>query len=78
MVNASCGGVFMSKSEDEAYTLFKILNENSINHASLSSYERSISHKKWTEIFEIKQTNSSPEANLNLIAQKLEKIDFLI
>ena len=46
MVDASCGGAFMSKSEDEAYTLFKILSKNSINHASLSSYERSIPHQK--------------------------------
>ena len=46
MVDASCGGAFMSKSEDEAYTLFEILSENSINHASLSSYERLISQQK--------------------------------
>ena len=42
MVNASCGEAFMSKSEDEAYDLFKMLSENAINHTSLSSYERSI------------------------------------
>ena len=44
MVDASYGGAFMSKSEDGAYTLFKTLSENSINYASLSSYERSIPH----------------------------------
>ena len=59
MVDASCGGAFMSKSEDEAYTLFEILSENSINHASLSSYERSIPHQKWTWIYEIRQLDSS-------------------
>ena len=46
MVDASCGGAFMSKSEDEAYDLFEMLSENSINHASLSSYERSIGASK--------------------------------
>ena len=40
MVNTSYGGTFMSKSEDEVYDLFEILSKNSINHASLSSYER--------------------------------------
>ena len=74
MVDASCGGAFMSKNEDEAYTLFKTLSENSINQ---SSYERSIPHQKRAKIFEIKQTNSSPKADLNLIAQRLDKVDLL-
>ena len=51
MVDTSCGGAFMSKSEDEVYTLFEILSENSINYTSLSSYERSIPHQKWIKIF---------------------------
>ena len=68
----------MSKSENEAYTLFETLSENSINYTSLSSYERSIPHQKWTEIFEIKQTDSSFKTDLNLIAQKLDKVNFLI
>ena len=46
MVDASCGGAFMSKGEDEAYDLFEMLSENLINHASLSSYERSIKTSK--------------------------------
>ena len=77
MVDASCGGAFMSKSEDEAYTLFETLSKNSINHASLFSYERSIPHQKWAEIFDIKQTDSSPKVDLNLIAKKLDKVDLL-
>ena len=68
MVDASCGGAFMSKSEDEAYILFEILSENSINHASLSSYKRSIPHQKWTRIYEIHQSDSSSQVNLSLIA----------
>jgi hypothetical protein len=34
MVDASCGGTFMMKSEDETWTLFENLSNNSIQHAS--------------------------------------------
>ena len=67
-MDASCGGAFMSKSEDEIYVLFEILSENLINHASLSSYERSIPHQKWIEIFKIKYSDSSFQTDLNLRA----------
>ena len=53
IVDASCGGVFMSRSEDEAYDLFEMLSENSINHASLSSYERTIGPSRQTEMYRV-------------------------
>ncbi|GAV67328.1 LOW QUALITY PROTEIN: hypothetical protein CFOL_v3_10834, partial [Cephalotus follicularis] len=34
MVDASCGGTFMHKSEDEAWQLFESLSENSLHHLS--------------------------------------------
>ena len=37
MVESSCGGTFMTKSEDEAWSLFETLSENSMHHASSSS-----------------------------------------
>jgi hypothetical protein len=37
MVDASCGGTFMFKSENEAWILFDNLSENSIQHASSTS-----------------------------------------
>ena len=77
MVDVSYGGAFMSKSEDKAYTLFEILSENSINYASISSYERSITHQKWIGIYEIKYADSNPKVDLSLIAQKLDKVDLL-
>ena len=77
MVDASCGGAFMSKSEDEAYTLFETLSENSINHASLSCYERSISQQKRVGIYEIKTSELNSKADLNIIAQKLDKVDLI-
>jgi hypothetical protein len=36
MVDASCGGTFMLKSENDAWTLFENLSENSLHHASSS------------------------------------------
>jgi len=36
MVDASCGGTFMIKSENEARTLFDNLIKNSVQHASTS------------------------------------------
>ena len=77
MVDTSYGGAFMSKSEDGAYALFETLSENSINHVLLSFYERSIPHQKWIRIFEIKYSDSSSKTDLNLIAQKLNKVDLL-
>jgi hypothetical protein len=34
MVDASCGGTFMLKSEDDAWIFFKNLSENSLHHSS--------------------------------------------
>ena len=67
MVDASYGGAFMNKSEDEAYTLFEILSENSINHTSLSFYQT------WIGIRKFKHLESSPKTDSNLI----NKVDFL-
>ena len=66
----------MSKSEDEAYVLFETLSENSINHASLTSYERSIPHQKRARIYEVSHPNFN--VYLNLISQRLDKIDLLV
>ena len=72
----------MSKSEDEAYDLFIMLSENSINHASLSSYERSIGASKWARVYEVRnRAKSEPRMDINaithtmdLMAQKLDQI----
>ncbi|XP_043716296.1 uncharacterized protein LOC122664515 [Telopea speciosissima] len=39
MVDASCGGTFMHKSENEAWQLFETLSENSLHHVSASRTE---------------------------------------
>ena len=78
MVNASCGGAFMMKSEDEAYDLFEVLSENSINHASLSSYERTMGPSKRARLYEVKNLRETDfKMDLNYITQKLEKVDLL-
>ena len=73
MVDASYGGAFMSKSEDEAYVLFETLSENLINHTSLTLYEKSIPHQKRAGIYEIRHSNSN--VDLNLISQRLDNVD---
>ena len=72
----------MSKSEDEAYDLFEMLSENSINHASLSSYEISIGASKRVEAYEVRnRAESEPRMDINaithtmdLMTQKLDQI----
>ena len=72
----------MSKSEDESYDLFEMLSENSINHASLSSCERSIGASKWAGVYEVRnRAESEPRMDINaithtmdLMAQKLDQI----
>ena len=49
----------MSKSEDDAYDLFEMLSENSISHASLSSYKRMIGPAKRTRLYEVKNQEES-------------------
>ena len=78
MVDASCGGNLMSKSEDEAYDLFETLSENLINHASLSSNERSVGPSGKAGLYEIKNHgNNDSRMDMTLIAQKLDKVDLL-
>ncbi|MQL75219.1 hypothetical protein Taro_007594 [Colocasia esculenta] len=59
IVDASCGGAFMTKSEDEAYNLFDTLSENSINHASLHSYERALGPVKKAGLYELRDRGES-------------------
>lgn len=42
LVDATCGGAFMSKDEDEMYQLYETLSENSTNRESFALYDHSI------------------------------------
>ena len=78
MVDASCGGAFMSKSEDEAYDLFEMLSENSINHASLSSYERTVGPSKRVGLYEVKNRGDvDHKMDTNEITQKWDMVENL-
>ena len=74
IVDVPCGGAFMSKSEDEAYNLFEMLSENSINHASLFSYERIIGPSRQTGMYRIEL---KARADVNFIYQKSDKVDIM-
>jgi hypothetical protein len=52
MVDASCGGTFMMKSENEAWILFDNLSENSVQHASTSRRTPTPKASKTENIFE--------------------------
>ncbi|XP_062150305.1 uncharacterized protein LOC133858859 [Alnus glutinosa] len=52
MVDASCGGTFMMKSENEAWILFDNLSENSVQHASTSRRTLAPKASKTENIFE--------------------------
>ena len=68
----------MMKSEDEAYDLFEMFSKNSINHVSLSSYERTMGPSKRAGLYEVKNLGETDfKMDLNSITQKLEKVDLL-
>ena len=60
----------MSKSEDEDYDLFEMLTENSINHTSLSSYERTIGSFKRTGMYCVE---SEARVDVNFIHYKTRR-----
>lgn len=40
IVDATCGGAYMIKGEDEIYQFYEVIGENFINHASFFIYNR--------------------------------------
>ena len=74
IVDASCDGAFMRKSEDEAYDLFEMLSENAINHTSLSLYERTIGPSRWTEMYRVEP---KARVDVNFIYKKIDKVDIM-
>ena len=63
----------MSKSENEAYDLLEMLSEILINHASLSSYERSIGTSKRAGVYEVRtRAESDSRMDLNAITHTMD------
>jgi len=74
MVDASCGGTFMMKSENEAWILFDNLSENSMQHASSTS-RRTPAPKapKIENIFEA-STPFDVTTKVDALSQKIDQL----
>ena len=69
----------MSKSKDEAYDLFEMLNENSISHTSISLYVKIVGPPKRATLDEVKnQGELKNRMDVNALAQRLNKMDMLV
>jgi len=53
MVDSSCGGTFMLKSEDDVWTLFENLAKNSLHHSSSGQRTPTSKNQKSETIFEV-------------------------
>ncbi|GAV66736.1 hypothetical protein CFOL_v3_10246 [Cephalotus follicularis] len=73
MVDASCGGTFMHKSEDEAWQLFESLSENSLHHLSSRIESSAMGTQKKGGIYEVSQFETI-KAKVDILSQKLDKV----
>jgi hypothetical protein len=69
MIDASCGGTFMLKSEDDAWILFKNLSKNSLHH---SSSGRRTNAKSQT-LYEVSQPLDL-NAKVDALSRKLDQL----
>jgi hypothetical protein len=74
MVDASCGGTFMMKSEDDAWTLFDNLSNNSIQHASPRRRAPAPKLQKTEGLFEIGHSSDVAIQVVNAITRKLDQL----
>lgn len=74
MVDASCGGTFMMKSEDEAWTLFENLSNNSIQHASTRRRVPAPKAPKIEGLFEIGHSSDVATQVVDAITRKLDQM----
>ena len=73
MVDASCGGTFMLKSEDEAWQLFEILSENSLHHMSASIRNKPMLNPKRGGIYEVENAIDIHH-KVDELSQKLDRL----
>ncbi|GAV64377.1 hypothetical protein CFOL_v3_07895, partial [Cephalotus follicularis] len=73
MVDASCGGTFIHKNEDEAWQLFESLGENSLHHLSSRIESSTMGTQKKGGIYEVSQIETI-NAKVDIISQKLDKV----
>jgi hypothetical protein len=73
MVDASCGGTFMIKSENEARTLFDNLIKNSVQHASTSRRTPASKAQKTKNLFEA-STPLDVTTKVDALSQKIDQL----
>jgi len=74
MVDVSCGGTFMMKCEDEAWTLFENLSNNSIQHASTRCRAPAPKAPKIECLFEIGHSSDVATQVVDAITRKLDQM----
>ncbi|GAV60410.1 LOW QUALITY PROTEIN: hypothetical protein CFOL_v3_03941, partial [Cephalotus follicularis] len=73
MVDASCGGTFMHKNEDEAWQLFEALSENSLHHLASTIESSAMGTQNKGGIYEVSQFETI-KAKVDILSQKLDKV----
>jgi hypothetical protein len=73
MVDASCGGTFMLKSEDDAWILFENLGENSLHHTSSGRRGPASKNQKNEDLFEVSHP-SEVTSKVDALSRKLDQI----
>jgi hypothetical protein len=74
MVDTSCGGTFMMKSEDEAWTWFENLSNNSIQHASTRSRAHAPKAPKTEGLFEVRHSSGIATQVVDAINRKFDQL----
>lgn len=73
MVDASCGGTFMLKSEEEAWQLFETLSENSLHRMSATTRESPMLTQKRGGMYEIGSIMDI-HSKVDALSQKIDHI----
>jgi len=76
MVDGSCGGTFMMKSEDDTWTLFDNLSNNSIQHASTRRRAPRPKAPKTEGLFQIGHSSDVATQVIDAITRKLDQLMF--
>jgi len=74
MIDASCGGTFMMKSEDEAWILFENLTNNSIQHTSTRSRAPVPKAPKTEGLFEVRHSSDVATQVVDAINRKFDQL----
>jgi hypothetical protein len=74
MVDASYGGTFMMKSEEEAWTLFENLSNNYVQHASTRHRAPAPKAPKAKGLFEIGHSLDVATQVVDVITRKLDQL----